>query len=309
MRVLCTGAAGFVGSHVVDLLLANGHRVWCIDNLSTGKRENIPEGVEFCKMDITNWYDLLSECCDCEPEAVIHLAAQPSISGSWDQPIWDSMVNVIGTLNVIQASKKIGAKRLVFASTSAVYDDANFDEDGSARFHEEWIKKPTNPYGISKLAAESHIRILLPADSVVLRFGNVYGPRQVPLGENQVIPHMIRHFEYGDPFFIHGNGNQKRDMIYVEDVARACLLALDGTRGIYNIASGSSVSVNNLAKAVAELYEVPDYPWEHDDQQDTRRKIEMNIDLANLVLGWKPETGLITGLERTIQWWKKQKTE
>jgi UDP-glucose 4-epimerase len=151
-----------------------------------------------------------------------------------------------------------------------------------------------------------YFRTLMPKDSVILRFGNVYGPRQVPLGENQVIPKMIRHFEKGDPFFIHGNGQQKRDMVYVEDVARACVNAIEGLPDVYNISSGHAVSVNELALLVAKLYDVPEYPWDHDDKEDMRQKVELDNFAAMEGLNWRPETNLEEGLRKTIEWWKKQ---
>ena len=301
-KVLVTGAAGFIGSHVVDMLLKAGHDVWCIDDLSSGLRSNLPEKIEFAEINVASWYDLVAEFVDCEPEIVIHLAAQPSICESFDNPIRDGHVNVMGTLNVIRAAQKIGAQKLIFSSTSAVYWDLYSDLPTP----EEWPCKPGTPYGISKLAAESYVRLLMPEDSVVLRFGNVYGPRQVPLGENQVVPRMIRHFEKGDEFFIHGDGTQRRDMIYVEDVARACLQSITRKFGIYNIASGYAVSVNKIASIIEEIYEVPGYKWQYDDKTDPRVKVELNIIKAQEELDWIPEVSLEDGLAKTVKWWETQ---
>lgn len=301
-KVLVTGAAGFIGSHVVDMLLKDGHDVWCIDDLSSGLRRNLPKKIEFAEINVASWYDLVAEFVDCEPEIVIHLAAQPSLCESFDNPIRDGHINVMGTLNVIRAAQKIGAQRLIFSSTSAVYWDLYSDLPTP----EEWPCLPGSPYGISKHAAESYIRLLMPESSVVLRFGNVYGPRQVPLGENQVVPRMIRHFKEGDEFFIHGEGTQQRDMIYVEDVARACLQSMTGTPGIYNIASGKAVSVNKIASIIEELYEVPGYKWQYDDRTDSRVKVELSIIKAQQELGWSPETSLEEGLAKTVKWWETQ---
>lgn len=322
MKTLVTGAAGFIASHVVDLLLKEGHEVWCLDDLSSGKRENLPKDIEFAKVDVGNWWDLVAEFVDCEPEYVIHLAAQPSICDSIDNPIRDGYVNVMGTLNVIRASQKIGVKRLVFSSTSAVYYLASdnkpskfVDPNGLWKPHgttdhpfSEFFTPldPSSPYGISKLAAESYVRNLMPDSGTVLRFGNVYGPRQVPLGENQIIPRMIQHFEQGKEFFIHGRGLQRRDMIYVEDVARACLQSLVGIPGVYNIASGVATEVNELARIIENLYEVPGYLWEHDDQEDPRRSVCLSVDKAKNDLSWHPLVGLEEGLKKTVDWWKAQ---
>lgn len=302
-KIIVTGACGFIASHVVDLLVSQGHKVLGIDDLSTGKRENAPEpsaNFETVKVNVGNWFDLVAEFVDFEPEYVIHLAAQPSIGESWDNPIRDAYSNVMGTLNVIRASQKIGAKGLVFSSTSAVYGEKVFPPVG-----EDDLKQPNTPYGVSKLAAETYVRMLMPDNSVVLRFGNVYGPRQVPIGENQVVPRMIRHFEKGDEFYIHGDGNQERDMVYVGDVSRACANALEGDTGIYNIASGVGHTVNFLAKVMADIYEIPDYAWQHDDKTDPRR-IVMNIDNAKVGLNWMPTTDIYNGLKETVEWWKKQ---
>ena len=301
MKILCTGAAGFIGSNVVDLLLKGGHQVWCIDNLSTGKRENLPKKIEFAKVDVGNWFDLVSEFVDCEPEAVIHLAAQPSLDESFDNPIRDGYVNVMGTLNVLRASQKIGVKRIVFASTSAVYAG-----DHSMPIPEYWDTIPNSPYGISKLAAESYLRTLMPDTSVVLRFGNVYGGRQVPIGENQVIPKMILHFEKGEKFYIHGDGEQMRDYIHVDDVACACLDALESPPGVFNIGYGAGVTVNTLASLLAKIYNVPDYKWEHDDKKDTRGNIELDISKARKIMNWEPNVTLYDGLQKTVAWWKAQ---
>jgi UDP-glucose 4-epimerase len=301
MKILCTGAAGFVGSHVVDLFLREGHQVLCLDDLSSGRRDNLPPKADFFEINISSWYDLVAEFVDFEPDVVVHLAAQPSICESFDNPVRDGYINVMGMLNIIRASMKIGVQRLVFSSTSAVYSELF----SSLPLSEDFPRLPQSVYGISKLAAESYARLLMPENSVVLRLGNVYGPRQIPLGENQVIPRMIHHFEKGDKFFIHGDGMQERDFVYVEDVAKACFLAVTGKPGIYNISSGKSISVNSIATIIEKLYEVPGYLWQHDGQEDKRRKVELEIIRAREDLGWIPETDFETGLQKTVEWWKK----
>ena len=300
MKILVTGAAGFIGSHVVDLL-SKDHEILALDNLSTGKRENIDPKIQFAKCDITAFFDLLGEMYDFEPQAVIHLAAQSAIMTSIENPIRDAHHNIMGTLNVIHACQKMGINRLIFSSTSAVYNI----HEVVYPLKETTSLKPESPYGISKLAAESYVRLQMP-EGIILRFGNVYGPRQVPIGENQVIPRMIKHFKNGDQFFIHGDGKQKRDFVYVGDVARAVKAALTGNPGIYNIASRDSVSINELATMIESLYDLPGYQWMHTDTQDPRRDSCMDIFAASMGLDWKPEMNIEAGLKRTVEWWKAQ---
>ena len=304
MKVLCTGSAGFIGSHVVDLLLKNGHTVWCIDDLSTGKRENLPSDVEFAKVNVASWYDLVAEFVDFEPEAVIHLAAQPSLTESVDNPIRDAHVNIMGTVNCLRAAQKIGAKKFVFASTSAVYSD---ERVLLSRLVEDTELNPQSPYGISKMAGEMYVKNLFPDGYTILRFGNVFGPRQVPLGTNQLIPHIIEHFEKGEKFYILGDGEQSRDFVYVEDVACAVLSALmTSTPCTCNIAFGNPQTVNSVAREIATIYGVPEYQFEHTAEQDPRRIVSMSIQKAKELLAWEPKVPIAEGLKRTVEWWQKR---
>jgi UDP-glucose 4-epimerase len=300
MKLLITGGCGFIGSHVTELAVKRGHKVLVLDNLSTGQQEYLADGALFFKCDITAWLDLVSEFVDFEPDIVLHLAAQAAISRSWDQPTNDAWQNVIGTLNILRVSERKQVQRVVVASTSAVYSQESiFPISLGDRL------EPNTPYGISKLAAESYARLLFP-NSIVLRLGNVYGPRQVPLGENQVIAHMLEHFEEGKPFYIHGDGNQERDFVYVEDVAEAFLQAAESSSspGTYNVATGNSISIMKLAEMFAAQYGVPDYKWEHDDKHDPRRMVGLDVSASSKRLGWTAKIGIQEGLRRTISWRK-----
>ena len=195
------GGCGFIGSHVVDLLhKTQSNKLFIFDDLSTGKMENIKHlisekhntGVRYELADVKNPVHVDDAFARFAPDVVILLAAQAAISVSESDPIFDAQTNVLGMLNVITSAKKYGAHRIIFSSTSAVYR-----EKWWGKLKETDACQPKSPYGISKLAAENYLRTLFP-ESVVLRFGNVYGPRQVPIGENQVIPRAIRHFKYGD---------------------------------------------------------------------------------------------------------------
>jgi len=305
MFIAATGSAGFIGSHVVELLAKSNNHILIVDDFSTGKRENIApimeqyKNVELADCDITNLGYLRTIFNDFHPKYVIHLAAQAAITTAWANPTKDININAVGTLNIINASKAVGVEKIVFSSTSAVYKETN------AKLKESSLTLPANPYGISKLAAEHYLRSMFPA-STILRFGNVYGERQVPLGENQLIPRMIRHFKYGDTFKIHGDGKQQRDFVYVGDVAQAVANALYNKPGIYNISTGVSFSVNEIAEMIETIYDVRGYKWEHTEVNDPRKRVCMDISEAYSGLSWKPIVGMDTGLRKTVTWWEQR---
>lgn len=298
MNILVTGGAGFIGSHVVDLLVAQGHQVLVVDDLSTGGHHNLEHDVETLKLDISMPFIDAISLGKFVPEAILHLAAQASITVSQERPGRDLKVNAMGTLNVIDVAKAFGVRRIVFASTSAVYEEKN------TILRETDTPRPGSPYGVSKLAAEGYLRALFP-ETVILRLGNVYGPRQVSIGENQVVARMLNYLEgETDSFSIHGDGHQKRDFVYVEDVARAFVRGLEAQPGIYNVATGKSVSVNGVAAALARIYGHPLMVWQHDDNEDLRRDVKLAVLMAQSKLGWQAEVNLADGLRRTMLWRK-----
>ena len=304
MRVIITGGAGFIGSHVAELLLASGNHVLAIDNFSTGKIENVselllkyPHNFNVQEGDICILPFLNRIFSEYKPKYVIHLAAQAAITTAWENPVKDINVNAVGTLNVIQASKLAGVEKIIFSSTSAVYRETN------AKIKETSLTLPANPYGISKLAAENYLRCMFPA-TTILRFGNVYGERQTPIGQNQLIPRMIKHFKYGDKFYIHGDGKQQRDFVYAGDVAQAVANALYNKPGIFNISSGQSFSVNEIAGMIEEMYDIRGYKWENTQQNDPRRKVCMDISEAYSGLSWKPVVHIKAGIKKTVDWWE-----
>lgn len=302
MRILVTGAAGFIGSNTCDLLVRENHIVHGIDNFSTGRESNLSGDYKVREADVTKSRQLIKIADEFRPDAVLHLAAQSAITTSWEDPTRDLAVNAIGTLNVIEMCKRHNA-RLVFSSTSAVYGSV----PNTKPLREFDHTMPDTPYGISKFAAESYI-YAMHEDCFILRYGNVYGPRQVPVGQNQVIARALRHFSYGDDFHVVGSGEQKRDFVYVEDVARANMFAIEGdeiARGIYNVASGKSYSVNEVVDEIANAYDVPGYPWEHSGEDDPRGDVFLSPRTINEFGLWEARVSLKEGIGKTVDWWNE----
>jgi UDP-glucose 4-epimerase len=311
VRILISGVAGFIGSHVADALRNGKNTVLGIDNFSTGRMENLTgfladggffsqSDVRLCEGDISS-FPIVSEIFNTfRPEAVIHLAAQAAISTSIENPVRDMEINGIGTLNMLNASLKFNVRHFVLSSTSAVYRESK-----CFKTKEDGALEPNTPYGVSKLAAEMYTRSMF-SGAVILRFGNVYGPRQVPIGDNQLISRMIRHFKYGDKFYIHGSGEQKRDFVYVSDVVNAVVAGVFGKAGTYNIASGQSISVNEIATIIEKRFGVFGYKWDHTAIEDKRKRVCLEIKEASHGLYWKPQVSIIEGINKTVSWWDRE---
>lgn len=300
MRVLVTGGAGFIGSHVADALVAEGHEVAVVDDLSRGKRENVPEGAVFYEADFQNCEETF---VDFGPEAVCHHAAQIDVRRSVARPVADLEVNTGGTLQLLQDCVEYGVGRFVFAPTGgAIYGEQQKFPAG-----EEHPQRPVSPYGISKMAAEHYLRFYesqhgLPC--VALRYANVYGPRQNPHGEAGVVAIFAGLISSGEKCAINGDGGQTRDYVYVGDVARANLLALgpDAPSAAYNIGTGVETNVNELYAVMAELSGsqlAPEYKAAKPGEQ-----LRSSIDAAKAarVLRWRSEVELFDGLAKTLDY-------
>lgn len=303
-KVLVTGAAGFLGSHVVDLFIEKGYDTCVIDDFSSGRKENIPntENWKIYVKNIKDRWKIQPVFQINKPQIVIHLAAQPSLLESIKNPFHDAMVNIIGTINLLELSVKYEVERFIFSSTSAVQNSNYLNEEYPFLSYLE----PTSPYGISKISAELYIRNLMPDKYVNLRLANVYGPRQMPLGENQVVPKAIRHALYGDEFEINGDGEQTRDFIYVEDVANAILLSAESDYyGTLNVSTGKQNSVNQVVERIAKELD-KEIEWKHNSCNDPRQIVSMSNRKIKGALGWKPKHTLRQGIIKTLKWWKKQ---
>jgi UDP-glucose 4-epimerase len=316
-NVLVTGGAGFIGSHVADRFLARGDRVAVVDNLSSGKRENVPRRAEFLELDISS-ADVARLVREGAFDVIAHLAAQMDVRRSVEDPMFDARVNVIGTLNLAEAlrsSPNARRARFVFASTGgALYGD--FVTPPSP---ERSPKDPDSPYGISKLSVEHYLAYygrVHSLDTVVLRFGNVYGPRQDPHGEAGVIAIFCRRLLEGRPLTVYGDGTQTRDYIYVGDVADAFITAASASlpaaerldARAFNVGTGVETSVIDLAESLRRA-------------SGTRTVIEFAPkragELARSVLapekaaeqlGWRAAMPLDRGIAETYAWFASQRT-
>jgi len=234
-------------------------------------------------------------------DTVVHLAAQPSLQASLKNAPFDAQTNIIGTINLLGLCQRYKVKKFIFASTSAVYAPR---ADGW--YSEDDLIGPQNPYGVSKVAAEYYIRISgIPY--TILRLGNVYGPRQVPLGENQLIPRALAHIYQGEPFEVYGDGKQIRSFVYVEDVAKAFVKAVEGNaRGTFNIAGGVGLAVNVVLKKLWRLIPYTMY-WHHGPPKPGELHcVCLDVGKADYSpLGWKAETSLRSGLAKTVEAWPK----
>ncbi len=318
MRVLITGGAGFIGSHIADACCAAGHEVSAVDDLSTGIPKNLPPDVKLFEVDIRDVDRLTHAFNEARPDCVIHQAAQMSVSRSVREPAFDAQVNVLGLVNVCDQAVRIGAKRIVFASSGGVlYGDVYTPAP------EETPANPISPYGISKWVGERYLQFYAREyglTAVALRYSNVYGPRQNPHGEAGVVAIFSQRLLAGQAARINGDGKYDRDYVYGPDVAQANLKALtatvpDGFVAV-NIGTGLPTDVNVLeARVRAEveaLWKARGTPKtaplpEHGPARagDLRSNL-VNAAKAKAVLGWEPTVAFDEGIRRSVQWFAEQ---
>jgi UDP-glucose 4-epimerase len=300
MRAVVTGGAGFIGSHVADALLGRGDEVHVVDNLATGSRENLTDGVTLHEQDIRE--DLGALFREIHPEAVFHLAAQADVGTSVERPDLDAEVNVLGTIRVLEAARAVDAP-VVFTSTGgAIYGECG----RPAREDDE--RRPLSPYGTSKLAGEEYLATwnrLHGMRNVTCRLGNVYGPRQLPSLEGGVIAIFLDRLREQEPTRIYGDGTQTRDFVHVGDVARALLAAVEGD-GVFNVGTGVETSVLELHRLCALAAGSDTEPQLAEARPGDLMHSVLDPGRAERELGWRPERDLARGLQETWEWVKEQ---
>ena len=312
MKVLLTGGAGFIGSHVADRLIEKGYDVYIVDDLSNGKIENLNEGAQFIKADIRDRERMAEIFDEIKPEIVNHHAAQISVQRSVEEPLYDAEVNILGSLNLIDLSVKHGVKRFVYISSGgAVYGDPHY-----LPCDEKHPVNPLSPYGASKHAVEHYLflyHVNYGLDYVVLRYPNVFGPRQDPFGEAGVVAIFTVRMLKGQEVYIFGDGYQERDFLYVKDVAEANLLAQeaeikfeDPLDPIFNLGTGRGTNVREIYQALAGLIGYRKAPVFKEKRPGEVYKISLNAEKATSVLGWKPRTTLVEGMKETVEWFRSR---
>ena len=305
MKILVTGGAGFIGSHLVDAFLADGHEVVVVDDLSSGKRENVDPRAKLVEMDIRSAEveDLVRRE---RPDVIDHHAAQMDVRRSVASPVFDAEVNLIGTLRLLEAGREAGVKKVLFASSGgAVYGDT---EDLPSR--ETAPTVPVSPYGVTKRTGEHYLeyyRIVHGLAYVALRYANVYGPRQNPHGEAGVVAIFCERILRGEAPRIHGDGLQTRDYVYVGDVVEANRRALASSYvGPMNVGTGVETDVVTLTEGLLRSAGSTLRPEHGPAKIGEQRRSVIDCGLALREVGWQPAVSLAAGLDRTFAWFRER---
>lgn len=305
MRIIVTGGAGFIGSHIVDAYLAAGHEVLVLDSLwehGGGRRQNVPERALFMHMDVRD-PNITRIFQEFKPEIVCHHAAQHSVAIGSRDPVLDAQVNVLGLLNVLENSVKAHVRKVIFASSGATFGNPE-----KLPIDENTPQQPTSPYGITKMVAEHYLRFYRSEhglDFTALRYGNVYGPRQDPNGEAGVIAIFIAKFLSKQGIRIDWDGEQTRDYIYVKDIAALNVLALErGSATCYCIGTGERTSVNTIYQALCQIMGFHAEVTHAEKRAGDVRDAQFNAALARTQLLWEPRTPLLDGMRETFEYFK-----
>lgn len=304
-KILVTGGAGFIGSNLVDRLVEEGHEVIVLDNLSSGSKENLNKKAKFIETDITKKTEIAEIFKNEKPEIVFHLAAQASVVHSVANPSEDININLIGTVNLLKAAVDNDCKNFIFSSTGG----AIYGEGVERPTPESAKEQPVSPYGINKLAAEFFVKFFQAnsnMQSVILRYANVYGPRQNSKGEAGVVAIFATRMLQNDSVSIFGDGDQTRDYVYVGDIVEANVAALNARQsGTYNIATGKETTVNELARIIKEnLNSQSEINYEGARSGELRNS-SLDSTRAFQELEFEAVTSIEEGLKKTIQWYKE----
>lgn len=295
-NVLITGGAGFIGSHVSDLLIANGYNVFVVDNLSSGMDSNLNKNVKFYNMDI-NSTELETVFTENKIDYVFHFAAQANVSFSTKFPTIDATENILGSINILNLCKKYGIKKFIPASTAAVYGVPEH-----LPVDEEHKTTCLSFYGLSKLTMEKYTE-LFGVDYIIFRFANVYGPRQSAHGEAGVVAIFADKMKSNEQIVIHGDGEQTRDFVYVSDIAQACLLAIqcDFKNEIINVSTNKAISINKLFELMSDKYNYKKPPIHQEERFGDIKHSVLDNKKCNDLLGFIPSTSVEKGLDSLVE--------
>jgi len=304
MRILVTGGAGFIGSHVVDAYLAAGHEVAVIDNLATGRRANVSKEARLHEIDIHS-HETERVFAEFKPEVVNHHAAQASVKVSTGDPVFDLEVNGGGTARIASLCVQYGVRKLIYSSSGGTV----YGEPDELPVPETHPTRPVSNYGLSKLVGELYIDLMARTaglDYTILRYSNAYGPRQDPLGEAGVVAIFTGRMLAGEQCTIDGDGEQRKDYIYVGDIARANVLCLDrGSRATLNIGTGRGTSVNEIFRTLNDATGNTVAPRNGPPRPGDVRNFWLDTTRAKEVLGWQAEMGFEEGIATTVEWFRQ----
>lgn len=307
MTILVTGGAGFIGSHVVDRLI-DEHEVYVVDDLSSGSTENLAEGVHFHEGDIRDadfMHDLFEAV---HPEIVFHFAAQINARKAVEEPMTDTQLNIVASLQLLELCREFSVKKIIFSSTGGVM----YGQTEERPTPETHTPHPITPYAISKLTTDHHLHFYYEVYGmpyVSLRFGNVYGPRQNPHGEAGVVAIFTERMLEGQEATINGTGETTRDYVYVADIADACYKAMTHMEvvGVFNVGTGTETSVNTIYKLIQAQH---DSEWvaQHGPAKPEQKNSSLDSSKIREQMGWMPKVTLEEGITKTVEWYKEAGT-